>query len=164
MSSGLRRGLGLLAYWAIVVKFLRLASPVFFDGSGPTPSFYWGDMPLPDPKEYYGRQTHFDFIYWLPYLAVGLVITFVGSVVAPALLRRMRPQAEITFLRALLATLASLVFLAVLSDLGGRLRIWSGPVFFLHGDFSPHIVLALCQVFLPGSILSGIRQYWLKSR
>ncbi len=64
--------------------------PLRFDGAGPMPSLYWGSEPAPSLVEYYRRQSHFDFVYLIPYLFLGMTVTVAGYVVAPLLLNRFK--------------------------------------------------------------------------
>jgi hypothetical protein len=124
-----------LLYWAIVVHFLRTASPVYFDGGGPMPSFYWGTLPQPDLGGYNRNQVHYDLLYSVPYYLAGLVITLVGCVAAPLLLKQLRTSPAHSFRSAASATLGLLILAAMISDAGTLLRIWRGPVFLLHSDY-----------------------------
>jgi hypothetical protein len=56
---------------------------------------------------------------------------------------------------AILACVA-LLFLALASDVGGLLQLWSAPMFLLHGGFDAHAIITLSKTILPGSVLSGI--------
>jgi len=89
--------LAALTYWAIIVHFLQVASPVFIDGSGPVPSFQWRKMPTPGIAEYMRRRGHYDLIYSVPYLVAGLTLTVAGCVAAPLIVRRARPLASHPF-------------------------------------------------------------------
>lgn len=146
----------LLLYWAIVVHFLRSASPVFIDGGGPMPSFCWGDRPLPDYGEYMRRQNYYDLLYSLPYYLAGLVLTFIGCGATPLILRRLRASPSHAFRNAAAATLALLLLLAIASDAGTLLGIWRGPVFLLHRYYDAFTIWSLCKVLLPACILSGV--------
>lgn len=119
------------------------------------PSFYWGNSPTPELPQYYDRQAYYDFVYLLPYLIAGLVVTTVGMV-APSLLRRTRRLSSHPFLRAATATLVLLLAMALVSDVGSVFRLWTAPVFFLHDDFDFHRGVVLSKVFLPGSVLGGL--------
>jgi hypothetical protein len=143
----------LLLYWAIVVHFLRASSPVFVDGGGPMPSFQWGRLPQPNLGEYTRRQNHYDLIYSLPYYFAGLLLTGIGCGVTPLILRRLRTSPSHVFRNAVVATLAQLLLLALVSDVGTLLGAWRGPVFLLDRY---HEIWALCQAFLPACVLSGV--------
>lgn len=146
----------LLIYWAVVVHFLRSASPVYIDGGGPEPSFYWGRRPpMPDLGEYNRWERYFNFLYSLPYYVAAFIITLLGCGVAPLLGRRWAPLKG-GFLRRAAATLALLLVAAMLSDAGVLLRIWYGPVFLLHKYYDPFTIWALAKVFVPATVLSGL--------
>lgn len=154
-------------YWAIVVHFLRAASPLTGDGGGMMPSFYWGEMPSPDFGEYVRHQSYYDFLYSLPYWLTGLAMTLVGLGIAPWLLRRLQAYPAHSFRRAAAMTLALLLLLAIGSDVGTLRGTWSAPLFLLHHRHDRFSMWALCQVFMPASILSGataIGKRWLSPR
>jgi len=146
----------LLLYWAIVVHFLRAASPVFTDGGGPMPSFHWGDPPLPGLGEYTRHQSYYDRIYSLPYYLAGLVLTFIGCSAAPLIVRRSGALPSHAFRNAAGTTLVLVVLLAIASDIGTLLRVWRGPVFLLHRSHGLFSIWALCKALLPACILSGV--------
>ena len=151
--------LAIIPYWYIVVWFLRSASPVFFDGAGPMPSFYWGRAPLPDSGEYYNRQDYYDLLFSVPYWVVGLIITLAGCIVTAWLRDRIRPAFPNEFRGGFAVTLSILVALALLNDGGSLLDLRTAPLFLLHGDYSPYTIVAMFKVFLPGPILSGLLEY-----
>jgi hypothetical protein len=146
-------------YWATVVTVLRNTSPVSGDGSGPSPTFYWGKHPpAPGLLEYSSNRTHFDSVFNMPYYVAGLVITVVGCGIGPrigkALAKRVWPRFAIT----LAATLTTLLLVAALSDLGGRWGWWAGPRILGAYHGYPDI-LVLPKVLLLPSILSGAVAY-----
>lgn len=143
-------------YWAIVVSFLLEASPVFFDGAGPMPSFYWGKAPLPDLGEYYKRRCYYDCLYSLPYIVVAVILTTIGCGVAPLLSRRLKPSSSGTFVGVTGVTLALILLSAFVSDAAIRLGLWGGTLIVLHGSFDLYQVSVLSKLFLPASLLSGV--------
>ena len=142
-------------YWATVVTVLRSASPVFMDGSGPSPTFYWGKHPpTPGLLEYYNNRTHFDSVFSLPYYAAGLIITIVGCGIGPRIGKGLTERAWRRFAITLGATLTMLLVVAAISDLGGRRGWWYGPRI-LGAYYGYPDVLVLPKVLLLPSILSG---------
>jgi hypothetical protein len=144
------------AYWAVVVLFLRSASPVFMDGGGPMPSFGWGKMPSPTLGEYYSRKSYYDSLYWSQYLLAGLAATAVGYAVAPRLRRRFSIFSSRPFVGTAGVTLVLLLLLTLLSDVGVKLGIWTAPQFLLHSNYDLFCILALAKLLLPASLLSGV--------
>jgi len=109
-------------------------------------------MPQPNISEYTRRQNYYDLIYSLPYYFAGIVLTVAGCGATPLILRRRASRTHI-FWKALVTTLALLLLLALVSDVGTLLRVWQGPVFLLDRH---HEIWALCEVFLPPCFLSGV--------
>lgn len=156
MRGNLWRWIVACAYWIAVFFILRRACPVWFDGGGPMPSFYWGRELTPSLDEYYRRQDYYEFIFGVPYAAASLVATVIGCVLAPALVRRFRPDSTSPARQTAVVTAICLVLLALGSDTGGILGLWNGPLFFLHRYFLPYDALVLSQTFLLPSILAGL--------
>ena len=142
-------------YWTTVVHFLRDASPVLMDGSGPMPSFMWSRLPMPDYGEYVRRQGYYDHLYSVPYYIAGLVITLIGCVGTPLLLKRLRASSANSFWSAVVVTLSLLIIMALVSDAGSLLDVWQGPRILLLHDFDLFVIVAMCKAFLPASLLSG---------
>ena len=80
----------ILLYGGVAFRLLRSASPVFVDGGGPSPSFYWGRIPAPTLVEYYAQRSHYDFKFLLPYLLAALIVTIIGCGVAPLIVVSIR--------------------------------------------------------------------------
>ncbi len=145
-----------LIYWLIVVDYLRDASPVFHDGSGPMPSFYWsGRMPSPDPAEYREWSFLYDTLFQIPYLAVGGIITFIGLQISPALVSKRPALQGHCATTTGLVTFGLLVALCLVSDAGSCLGFWSSPKFLLHRVWDLFGIFNLSQVFVPASVLSS---------
>ena len=153
-------GVILLLYWATVVHFLRVASPVFIDGGGPMPSFYWGHAPQPEMGEYMRRQSHYDLLYSIPYYVAGLVITFIGCGATPLILRRLRASPTHAFRNSAGTTLALVLLVAMAFDACTLLGAWKGPLFLLTRYLDAFTILSLCKVLLPACILSGAIAVW----
>lgn len=144
-----------LVYWAVTLYCLRDASPVFFDGGGPMPSFHWGDPPAPDLAGYYSHRVYYDSVFLAPYVLVALTVTIVGCVAAPRLARESKLLPANAFVGTGIATFALLAALALASDIGSHLQLWSGPMFFLHGSWNVYDLFVLSKLFLPISGLAG---------
>ena len=146
----------LLIYWAVVVHFLRSASPIFIDGAGPMPSFQWGHLPQPNLSEFTRRRDYYLRIYSLPYYLAGLVITTIGCSVAFWTARRVQPVLSRVCWSSAALTLALLLLLALASDVGNRMGAWRGPYLLLHEYYDPVTIWALCKMLLPSCVLSGV--------
>jgi hypothetical protein len=155
MRNKIARCFHITVYWALVILCLFSASPVFFDGAGPTPSFFWGRLPAPTLGEYYQRKLYYDSIFLLPYLAAGVVVTVIGYVIVPLLLKRIRLFPNRPFLGASCLTLLLLLLIAAFSDIGGMAGLWQAPAFILHTHYHLSIIPPLSKVFIPASLLSG---------
>ena len=144
----------------IMYYLLRDISPVAFDGSGPMPSFYWAEpRPLPDLSEYYRRRSYYDLKCSFPYIVAALFITTLGCGVGPLIARRVRVLSKRPFVGPWVATLALLLVAAIVSDLGGLMKLWSGPSMLLH-SFQPDSSAALAKLVLPPSLLTGAASFF----
>ena len=156
MRRGLYWTLIVPLYWALVVHVLRDASPVFVDGCGPMPSFYWGrHTPFPKFHEYYENRANLDLVFSIPYYVAGLVVTVLGCGIGPQIAKGVTKGVRLRFVISSAAALIMLLVLAVISDVGGLLDWWIGPRFLLMRSFSAYDVLVLAKTFLPASLLSG---------
>jgi hypothetical protein len=117
------------------------------------PSFYWRHMPTPDTMQYAHRRVYYDLLFSLPYYSVGLLLTAVGLGATPLILHRVPSLSSRPFWSAACLTLALLLLLAVASDVVTLSGPWRGPVFLLDRN---SVLFALCRVFLPAAILSGV--------
>ncbi|MBI5084552.1 MAG: hypothetical protein HZB13_08145 [Acidobacteria bacterium] len=146
------------------MQLLKSASPVFMDGGGPMPSFYWGRAPLPDLAEYYSHRSYFDMLYSLPYAVAGLVMTIIGCSITPLVVRRLRhPWSGTAMGTAVGATAASFALLslaALASDVGSLMGAWSAPRFYLSRDVDLYRVVAMTKILVPTSLLSGAVAAW----
>jgi len=77
-----RFGLALVALWCVALILLRYAYPIYFDGAGPMPSFfYWGH--LPGMGEYNGHPWRYELRFFIPYCIASTILAFVCLFVAP---------------------------------------------------------------------------------
>ncbi|HVP46663.1 MAG TPA: hypothetical protein VMT32_08770 [Bryobacteraceae bacterium] len=143
-------------YWAIVVYILREASPVYIDGGGPMPSFYWGrHRHSPGLGEHQKKRAPYDRLFSIPYYAAGLIVTVVGCGIGPWVVKYSARLRWRIFAISSAATLIMLLTCAVISDAGGLLGWWMGPMFLLMRSFSGPDIFVLAKIFLAASVLSG---------
>lgn len=128
------------------------------------PSFGWGPLLLPDTLQYLRQKSRYDLVFSLPYYFVALATTFTGLGLTLRILRRLQTTPLRSFCAAATVTLLLLLSLALVSDLGSLIGIWRSRKFFLHSGYELFIWLALFQVFLPGSLLSGAFVAAMRSR
>jgi len=162
MGRPIHQALAVLVYWAATFWWLRTTSPVYMDGGGPMPSFYWGETLLPGLGEYYARQSYYDWHYALPYLVVGLIAAVLSCTVAPVLYERGWARSSNVFVGNALLAVALLAIAALASDLGGILGWWSGPMFFLGGILDFYSVFWLSRLFLVLGLLAGAQAVALR--
>jgi hypothetical protein len=143
-----------LIYWVFVVRFLEWMSPVFMDGEGPWPSFYWGDTRFPDLGEYFRHRYYYDFMYHIPYCVAGMIATLCGGGVSPWFVRRSRMLRSQPFISGTATTLVLTLLLALASDVGIRIGWWSGPLFLLH-TLDAFDIAWLVRVFFLIAVLGG---------
>lgn len=148
----------LALYFGIVVHFLRAGAPGSFCAyCGPSPGLWWGDQPAPGPREYYGNQTHFDLIFLVPYLVVGVLLTVCGCTLAVAAARRFRTSPVKAASAAGAATLGVMLLAATISDIGARTGLGMATLFLLHGFHTAYTWLtAVPKLFLPAALLSAL--------
>jgi len=142
-------------YWAAMYYLFRDLSPVYMDGAGPMPSFFWSPLPAPGLGEYYARQDYYDALYARPYLWASSVTTLVGCFVAPVLRGRSKLLSERRFWGTGLVTLSLLLGLILLSDLGSYLGLWDSGLWLLTDWFSPYDIFVRMKWFLPPALLAG---------
>jgi hypothetical protein len=147
-----------LLYWAAIVKVLRASSPVFMDGSGPMPSFYWSKSrpPTPGIGEYYKNRAYYDRLFSLPYYTAALVITILGCAIAPWIARRSTRRRVRTFFISVGASLVLICVASLIADVGDVLGWWRGPRILLIEEYpSPYNLWVRLKIFIPACILSG---------
>ena len=140
---------------AAVVYLLREASPVFIDGSGLMPSFYWGRAVTPSLGEYNSHRSYFDSLFLRPYLVGALVVIVLGCGVARTLSRRVRIFSSHTFWAPAGVAIVLLLLASVVSDAGILLRVWWGPIILLRHDALRDLPL-IPQTYIPLSVLCAI--------
>jgi hypothetical protein len=146
------RNLSIMAapfFWCASVWLLWMASPIFADNFGPTPSFYWGKNLTPAVHEYaHDRALRLRFRY--PYWIGGAIMTFLGCGVSPGianLLIRRWPTRP--FLLSTVTCMSLLLFAAAASDMGTLTGLWRGPMMWP----APFVVM---RVVLPLSLVAGL--------
>src|SRR5690349_12186503 len=80
----LSRGFGLAfaAFWCVSLILLQYAYPIYFDGAGPMPTFfYWGH--LPGMAEYNQHSWRYEVRFLIPYCIASTILAFVCLFVAP---------------------------------------------------------------------------------
>lgn len=140
------------AYWLCALWLLFKVSPISVDGSGPGATFYWGNNhPSPTLAEYdRSIGAHLPFLY--PYWIAASIITFLGCGLTTWLVRLWRPRRSHLFLVSSATTLASLLLVGAMSDVGIACHIWMGPTMF--GDL--YSLVTFLKILVPVSLLSGI--------
>jgi len=79
-------------YWLCVLRFLTWAAPVIFDGSGPSPSFFWRhNLPHSNVVQY-EQSFYIPMQYQLPYWIAASIITFLGCGVTTWLVKWKMPK------------------------------------------------------------------------
>lgn len=148
-SRGLRLTLGAFAFSAIAVSLLRHAYPVYFDGGGPMPSFfYWGR--LPGLAEYNHHQLQYDVRFLVSYCIAALVLTIMCLFVAPKLANRIMHRHSIT-----LHALASLLMLLAVTAISDVINIvWLRNGLFYGREVGSYIRLLI--VGLPLAVSSAV--------
>lgn len=154
---------GYILYWAATVAHLRRMLPIYLDGSGPTPTLFWGRPEAPDLGEYYRRQSHYDFIYLVPYLVLALVVTTACYAVAPLLLKRFQRLSSRSSAGTAIVALLLLLALSLSSDAASRLGLGAFPRFIAWGEFSLFQISWTIEFYLVPSLLAGIVEFLQRS-
>src|SRR5262245_26232195 len=105
-------------YWLCALWVIFKVSPISVDNLGPSATFYWGCYPpSPTLREYEASiASRLPFLY--PYWGAATIITFCGCGLAPLLVRLWKPARSHLFLTSPAVTLASLLLVLTLSDIG----------------------------------------------
>lgn len=127
-------------YWLCAIWLLFKASPIYEDGYGRIPSFYWGAR---------APASYAHLLY--PYFVAASIITFLGCFLTTWFVGHLHRTHFGLFLISALIEFLSLLVAAIISDAGTALHIWIGPT--MLGAFSG--VLALLKVLIPMSVLAG---------
>ena len=166
MVNFLRRYYWLLVsplYWYVAFWIVGYVSPIYVDGDGPMPTFYWcrscRTFPAPTLREY-NEQPNLKRALFFPYWIGAAIITLVGCGM-PGSLRQFSWRRRSPFLVTFAATMLTLMGAAAVSDAGTRSRLWHGPTFY-HPFTS---VPALLKIIVPVSLFAGLLamlQKWLE--
>jgi hypothetical protein len=141
-----------IAYWFCALGIIYDVSPISEDGSGPTPTFYWGNhRPEPSVAEYYGNVgTRLQFLY--PYWVAASLITFLFCGPTTWVVRLWKPMRSRLFLVTSAVALFWLLLAAAVSDLGIAFHVWRGPV--MYEDVS--YALPFLKIMVPISLFAGV--------
>lgn len=137
------------AYWTFAVWLLRRFSPVHFDTGGASSAFTWGSRRLTATNsEYFGhRGVQLQFAY--PYFIAAAIVMLLGWVLVILAVRRIKPRRSRLFLASFCLSLFLLLLGAGISDLGGEIHLWNGPLFW-------PAPLLLLSVGISMSLFTGI--------
>src|SRR5579872_1309427 len=142
------------AYWYCTLHILFRTFPIFWDGGGPSASFYWGHAPTPTGQEY-DQNIAIRRQFFRPYWIASSVITLLACILTPFLLRRWKPGRPRWFAVSSTTTLTLILFVAGASDIGTTIRLWDGPMTYS----SVTSFLAVLRAAIPLSLLAGILLY-----
>jgi hypothetical protein len=155
MPASGRRFLSLaltVCYWMCSVYLLYRTFPIFVDGSGATATFHWGSSFLVSNLTSFEHDIHTRLRFFGPYWLAASIITFVGCGVPMWSLRSSVRSSSSLFLRASATTLAPLLVLGAISDIGVSFGLWRGPR--MYDVF--YNLFTFLSVFVPMSLFAGI--------
>jgi hypothetical protein len=137
----------LCAFWLLIAVFRITA-----DGSGPSPSFYWGHHPpAPTLSEYHQNlDIRLRFLY--PYWIAATIITVLACGAVGQVGRALRRSGSWLFLGSFAVCLALLLLAQGISDVGTSLHFWRASMMYM----SLSSVLWGLKVFVPLALLAGI--------
>ena len=142
-------------YLYLAVLALQHCSPVFADGSGPVPSFYWGHhVPAPTWTDYRLHEAAFRRQFALPYWIAGALACALSSLVG-SLAARKDCSLRACFLRAAGLCVLLVVCSAAVSDVGISMKWWEGPRFYSYSTNLFHLALLL-KLFGMLALMTGI--------
>lgn len=148
ISRRWRRVLAFGAQFLLSLLLLRHAYPIFEDGAGPMPSFFYSGH-YPTPSEYYGNKWHYDVKFLFPYLVASIIAAVGVSVLAPEIAKRIDRRRSTVFLIAF----GMLNALVALSDAVVRTTRLNAGVFLY---FSPASLISLLTVFTPLAFFAAV--------
>ena len=160
-STFWRRVLATLLMWLISIRVLRYAFPVYMDGSGPMPSFFYRGY-SPTLYEYYASKLQYDLGFLLPYAIAALVIVVICLCISPAV-SSLVGASRARFLQQAAVSFALLLAAAGASDLVVRIGkipagiFFSGDLLLLFTHCTVAAVLAGSSAFLARVALKPFR-------
>lgn len=129
------------------LQFLRYAYPIYWDGAGPMPSFFYSGH-LPSTAEYYANKWRYDARFLFPYIVASVLLVTVAFVLAPKIAKRIGRQ-RIT---VCLVALGLLFAVASVSDAIVRTARLDAGVFL---SFAPDSIMRFLTVAVPASLLAA---------
>jgi len=141
------------AYWYCARWLLYSLFPIFVDGSGPMPSYFWGNAPASPTMGQWNTSLSAHIAVEFPYLAAASAITLLGCGLTTWLVRIWKPPRTRLFRTASTATLVSLLLLQAASDTGTALHFWRGPT--MYGSLHS-IMYFVFKTMIPVSLLAGV--------
>lgn len=148
MDLSSRRRLALAAPIQVVAALLllRYVYPIYWDGAGPTPSFFYsGD--LPSMVQYHSNKWQYDTRFLLPYIVASVLMVAVAFVLAPRLAKRIDRRRIAVFIIAFVLLFA----VAAVSDVIARTL--NAGVLILS---TPDSILRFVMVTVPVAVLSAL--------
>src|SRR5581483_2790078 len=123
--------------------------PVYFDGGGPMPGFFYRG-PLPDLAEYNQHQLQYDLRFLFPYCIASVILTLVCLFAAPALGDRFIRRRNVGVYSAI--SLVLIFAVAAVSDVANT--IWLKDAWFYGSHLDSYIRLLI--VGLPLAVSSAL--------
>jgi hypothetical protein len=127
---------------------LRYAYPIYWDGAGPMPSFFYFGH-LPSPVQYHSNEWQYDMRFLVPYLAASVVLVIVTSFIAPKLAKRVDSRRTTVFIFAA----GLLVAVAAVSDVVVRFTRLRAGIFL---SFAPDSIVSCVLVVTPLAVLAAV--------
>jgi hypothetical protein len=139
-----------VAFWYFARWLLFTSFPVYVDGAGPIPSFYWGHRPPAPTLAEWNTNFHAQARVLCSYWIAASVITLLGCVAA-WLVRHWLTRPLQLFVATSTATLISLLLVEALSAVGNAAHIWRGPT--MYSDI--HMAFIFLKLLIPVSLFAG---------
>jgi len=127
--------------WLCSVWLLFRVAPIYDDGYGPSPSFYWG------------RHAPRSYVELLcPYWIAASVITLSCCVFSPWIVRVWKPRHSYLFLVSSTASMVALILVGAVSDFGVAHNVWIGPTMYAGATH----MWPFLKIVVPMSLFAGI--------
>jgi hypothetical protein len=149
--------LGVIVLGLVEYAILRRVAPIYVDGAGPMPSFYWGPAPTPTLREWRDNP-EFQRLFLRPYKVVASLLALVGGVLVPISTRAFFKTSSMFRVSAAICFVVLLAISAV-HDVIARAGVFEGMKIILSlGSLRVFNAAAIPAALLSGAIAVALRR------
>jgi hypothetical protein len=141
-----------IVYWLFALKLLQHVFRIFADDGGLVASFYWGHRLLVASLVEYSHDMNTRLRFYCPYWIAATMITLVGCGLTFCVSASLQSKPSRRFIASSATTLAALLLVCAISDLGTTVNAWRGPRMY---NSLQNLAIFL-EVLMPVSLLSGV--------